>query len=251
MNGRWRLDVHTQNSVKKGSFTGAFADKVSKCELADGGTLFLDEIGELPIDMQPKILRFLQEGEIEMIGGTGVKKLDVRVIAATNRNLQEEIKKKQFREDLYFRLNVFPIQVPALRDRKEDIPLLVEHFVDKFNKEYSKKIQYVTDKAMERLKAYAWPGNIRELENLIERASILSNGDTLVIPGFGNGEKKTKVSIKDSELSLDAVQRKHILQVLEKCRWKISGKDGASELLGLKPSTLRDKMSKLGIKKHV
>ncbi len=236
---------------KKGSFTGAFADKVGKCELADGGTLFLDEIGELPIDMQPKILRFLQEGEIEMIGGTGVKKLDVRVIAATNRNLQEEIKKKQFREDLYFRLNVFPIQVPALRDRKEDIPLLVEHFVDKFNKEYSKKIQYVTDKAMERLKAYAWPGNIRELENLIERASILSNGDTLVIPGFDNGEKKTKVSIKDSELSLDAVQRKHILQVLEKCRWKISGKDGASELLGLKPSTLRDKMSKLGIKKHV
>ena len=233
---------------KKGSFTGAFSDKIGKFELADGGTLFLDEIGELPLDMQPKILRFLQEGEIEVVGGTGLKKLDVRVIAATNRNLKEEIENKRFREDLYFRLNVFPIVVPPLRNRKDDIPLLVEHFVDKFNKAYGKSIKYITDDAMSKLKAYEWPGNIRELENLIERASILSTSDTLVIPGFESSTQKTK-AIKNKDLSLNATQRKHILQVLEQCNWKISGPNGAAILLDLKPSTLRDKMTKLGIVK--
>ncbi|MFD0834356.1 sigma 54-interacting transcriptional regulator [Mariniflexile aquimaris] len=234
---------------KKGSFTGAYSDKIGKFELADGGTLFLDEIGELPLDMQPKILRFLQEGEIEVVGGTGMKKLDVRVIAATNRNLKEEIKKKQFREDLYFRLNVFPIAVPALRDRKDDIPLLVEHFVDKFNKAYSKNIKYISDEAMAQLIAYNWPGNIRELENLIERASILSANETLIIPGFESKVQKSKSSINSKNLSLDFVQRQHILRVLEQCNWKISGNNGAATLLGLKPSTLRDKMTKLDISK--
>tara|TARA_R110002051_G_scaffold81617_1_gene145698 strand:- start:32982 stop:36287 length:3306 start_codon:yes stop_codon:yes gene_type:complete len=236
---------------KKGSFTGAFGDKIGKFELADGGTLFLDEIGELPIDMQPKILRFLQEGEIEVVGGLEVKKLDVRVIAATNRNLKEEIEKKNFREDLYFRLNVFPILVPPLRKRKEDIPLLVEHFVDKFNKSYAKHIKYISDDAMEKLKAYSWPGNIRELENLIERASILSYDETLVIPGFESNVQKSRVSIKDQNenVSLEAIQRKHITNILEQCKWKISGVNSASELLELKPSTLRDKMQKLGINK--
>ncbi|MEO2052828.1 MAG: sigma 54-interacting transcriptional regulator [Allomuricauda sp.] len=234
---------------KKGSFTGAISDKIGKFELADGGTLFLDEIGELPLEMQPKILRFLQEGEIEVVGGTGIKKLDVRIIAATNRNLKEEIEKKQFREDLYFRLNVFPIEVPPLRNRKEDIPLLVEHFVDKFNKEYNKSIKYVSDAAMEKLKSYNWPGNIRELENLIERASILTNGETLVIPGFESATQLEKMPITAKNLSLDTIQRNHIISVLEKCDWKISGPNSASELLELKPSTLRDKMSKLGIKK--
>lgn len=234
---------------KKGSFTGAVNDKVGKFELADGGTLFLDEIGELPMDMQPKILRFLQEGEIEVVGGAGLRKLDVRVIAATNRNLKEEIEKKRFREDLYFRLNVFPIEVPPLRKRKEDIPLLVEHFVDKFNKEYNKNIKYVSDTAMEKLLAYEWPGNIRELENLIERASILSSGETLFIPGFESNVQKSMIPIHSKNLSLETVQRNHIISVLEKCDWKISGSDSASELLDLKPSTLRDKMSKLGIKK--
>ena len=235
---------------KKGSFTGAFADKIGKFELADGGTLFLDEIGELPIDMQPKILRFLQEGEIEVVGGLGVKKLDVRVIAATNRNLKEEIEKKRFREDLFFRLNVFPIIVPSLRKRKEDIPLLVEHFVDKFNKAYSKDIKYISDDAIEKLKAYNWPGNIRELENLIERASILSNDETLLIPGFESEVQKSKVSIKEQNenVSLNTIQRNHILNILELCKWKISGANSASVLLDLKPSTLRDKMKKLGIK---
>jgi len=234
---------------KKGSFTGAFSDKIGKFELAHGGTLFLDEIGELPIDMQPKILRFLQEGEIEVVGGNESKTLDVRVIAATNRNLLEEIKKKQFREDLYFRLHVFPINVPALRDRKDDIPLLVEHFVDKFNKAYEKHIKFISDDAMSKLKAYNWPGNIRELENLIERALILSTSDTLVVPGFETSNQKTKKRIADKDVSLDSVMRNHILQVLEECNWKISGEKSASDVLGLKPSTLRDKMAKLGIQK--
>lgn len=233
---------------KKGSFTGAFNDKIGKLELADRGTLFLDEIGELPLDMQPKILRFLQEGEIEVVGGTVSKKLDVRVIAATNRNLKEEIEKKQFREDLYFRLNVFPIVVPPLRKRKDDIPLLVQHFVDKFNKSYGKNIKYISDGAMRKLKQYEWPGNIRELENLVERASILSTSETLIIPGFESSTQKT-VSINNTDLSFDTAQRNHILQVLDKCDWKISGTNGASTLLELKPSTLRDKMVKLGIKK--
>lgn len=234
---------------KKGSFTGAFSDKVGKFELADGGTLFLDEIGELPLDMQPKILRFLQEGEIEVVGGAVSKKIDARVIAATNRNLVEEIQKKQFREDLYFRLNVFPIDVPPLRKRKDDIPLLVEHFVDKFNKAYEKNIKFIPDEAMSKLRAYNWPGNIRELENLIERASILSNSDTLSIPGFETTNQKTKQRINTLDLTMDTVMRNHILQVLEESQWKISGAKGASSVLGLKPSTLRDKMNKLGIKK--
>ncbi|WP_052467150.1 sigma 54-interacting transcriptional regulator [Psychroserpens damuponensis] len=233
---------------KKGSFTGAFSDKIGKFELAHNGTLFLDEIGELPIDMQPKILRFLQEGEIEVVGGTSSKHLNVRVIAATNRNLKEAIEKKEFREDLYFRLNVFPVMVPPLNKRKDDIPILVEHFVHKFNKAYGKNIQYIADDAMHKLKSYDWPGNIRELENLIERAAILSTDETLLIPGFESSKQKTK-SINNKDLSLDTIQRNHIFQVLEQCNWKISGENSASTLLKLKPSTLRDRMHKLGLKK--
>ncbi|MFD0990191.1 sigma 54-interacting transcriptional regulator [Mariniflexile jejuense] len=236
---------------KKGSFTGAISDKAGKFELADGGTLFLDEIGELPLDMQPKILRFLQEGEIEVVGGTELKKLDVRVIAATNRNLKEEIEKKLFREDLFFRLNVFPLEVPPLRKRKDDIPLLVEHFVDKFNKAYTKNIKYISDEAMSLLKEYEWPGNIRELENLIERASILATNETLIIPGFESESQKSKKTIRNNNLSLDFIQKNHILQVLEQCNWKISGSQGAAVLLDLKPSTLRDKMTKLNIVKPI
>ncbi|WP_396602968.1 sigma 54-interacting transcriptional regulator [Algibacter sp. R77976] len=234
---------------KKGSFTGAFKDKIGKFELANEGTLFLDEIGELPLDMQPKILRFLQEGEIEVVGGAGLKKLNVRVIAATNRDLIEQIEKKQFREDLYFRLNVFPIVVPPLRKRKDDIPLLVDHFVDKFNKSYDRNIKFIPDDSMNKLLSYHWPGNIRELENLIERASILSNGETLLVPGFESKKQQTKHLIHNKDSSLDAIQRSHILHVLEQCNWKISGTDSASIILDLKPSTLRDKMAKLGINK--
>lgn len=236
---------------KKGSFTGAFKDKIGKFELANEGTLFLDEIGELPLDMQPKILRFLQEGEIEVVGGTQLKKLNVRVIAATNRDLLEQIEKKQFREDLYFRLNVFPVDVPPLRKRKDDIPLLVDHFVDKFNKAYDKQIKFIPDDSMNKLLSYHWPGNIRELENLIERASILSNGETLFVPGFESVKQEAKHLINNIDSSLDAIQRTHILHVLEQCNWKISGAESASIILDLKPSTLRDKMTKLGIHKSV
>ena len=234
---------------KKGSFTGAFNDKIGKFELADGGTLFLDEIGELPLDMQPKILRFLQEGEIEVVGGIALKKLNVRVIAATNRNLKDEVDKKQFREDLFFRLNVFPIEIPALRNRKDDIPLLVEHFLDKFNKSYGKNIEFIPNDSMIQLKEYNWPGNIRELENLIERAVILSTNDTLIIPGFESEAQKTKLSSNIKNQTLDFIQKNHIQQVLQQCNWKISGPNGAAILLDLKPSTLRDKISKLDIKK--
>ena len=201
--------------------------------------------------MQPKILRFLQEGEIEVVGGTTLKKLDVRVIAATNRKLKKEVSKKRFREDLYFRLNVFPIDIPPLRDRTDDIPILVEHFVNKFNKDYSKKIKFIPDETMDKLKAYEWPGNIRELENLIERASILSNNETLEIPGFESTTQSSKQLITNTKnnMTLDMVQRSHILQVLEQCNWKISGPKGAAEVLDMKSSTLTDKMAKLGIKK--
>ncbi|MEP3838139.1 MAG: PAS domain S-box protein [Algibacter sp.] len=234
---------------KKGSFTGAFSDKIGKFELAHEGTLFLDEIGELPLDMQPKILRFLQEGEIEVVGGTELKKLDVRVIAATNRDLKEEIEKKQFREDLYFRLNVFPIKVPALRNRKEDIPLLVEHFVDKFNKSYEKHIKFIPNESMDGLKMYDWPGNIRELENLIERAVILSDSETLMLSPVSESSVLSELAVRTSNLTLNQVQRNHIIKILDQCDWKIDGEHGASKLLDIKPSTLRDRMKKLGINK--
>ncbi|PKA82604.1 PAS domain S-box-containing protein [Ulvibacter sp. MAR_2010_11] len=233
----------------KGSFTGAVRDKIGKVELAHGGTLFLDEIGELPLDMQPKLLRFLQEGEIEKIGENTTRKLNVRIIAATNRNLKKEVAKKRFREDLYFRLNVFPIKIPPLHKRLEDIPLLVEHFVNKFGKIYRKEIKYISDKAMIEMQQYKWPGNIRELENLIERAVILSNGEYLQLPQFDISDQTSNRPITITNLSLDEAQRIHILKVLEKCDWKIDGNKGAALFLKIKPSTLRDRMKKLKIKR--
>lgn len=234
---------------KKGSFTGAVHDKIGKVELAHGGTLFLDEIGELPLSMQPKLLRFLQEGEIEKIGENITRKLDVRIIAATNRNLKKEVERKRFREDLYFRLNVFPITVPPLRKRREDIPLLVEHFVNKFGKIYRKDIKFISDAAMSQMQQYNWPGNIRELENLIERAVILSNNEYLQLPDFEISQQNTNRSITNSNLSLDEAQRIHIIKVLDTCNWKIDGKQGAAQLLKIKPSTLRDRMKKLNIQR--
>ncbi len=234
---------------KKGSFTGAISDKIGKVELAHGGTLFLDEIGELPLLMQPKLLRFLQEGEIEKIGDTEVRKLDVRVIAATNKNLVEEISLKQFRQDLYFRLNVFPIIVPALRDRKEDIPILIEHFVDKFSKIYRKDIKYISDNSMRQMQQYEWPGNIRELENLIERAIILCSSETLHVFEFEDVNPLSARLITNTNLSLDEAQRLHIIKVLDTCQWKIDGDEGAAFQLKVKPSTLRDRMKKLDIKR--
>ncbi len=232
---------------KKGSFTGAIQDKLGKFQLADGGTLFLDEIGELPLDMQPKLLRAIQESEVEQIGGSKTHKVDIRIIAATNKELEKEVKEKNFREDLYFRINVFPINIPPLRDRVEDIPILIEHFVDKYSKLYNKHIKYISEETKRHLQSYSWPGNIRELENLIERAVILSNDEKLLIPNFKISSKESLIS--STELSLDDVQRIHIKKVLKKCNSKIDGPDGAAELLDIKPSTLRDRIKKLGISK--
>ena len=232
---------------KKGSFTGAINDKPGKFQLADGGTLFLDEIGELPLDMQPKLLRAIQESEIEPIGGNKTIKVDIRIIAATNRDLKKEVKEKNFREDLYFRINVFPITIPPLRERVEDIPILIDHFVNKYSKLYNRNIKYISESAKTSLKSYSWPGNIRELENLMERAVILSKEEKLVIPNFKSTAKESLIS--STILSLDDVQRIHIKKALKKCKWKIGGPEGAAKLLQMNPSTLRDRIKKLEIEK--
>lgn len=232
----------------KGSFTGAIDNRIGKFELANGGTIFLDEIGELPLHLQPKLLRAIQEGEIEPIGSSKLKKLDVRIIAATNRDLKIEAQEKRFREDLYYRLNVFPVKVPALKERTEDIPALIDHFVNKYGKKHGKTVTYISDDILQQMKAYPWPGNIRELENLIERAIIVSPKDLLLIPEFSSSSK-TKSKIKNYTETLAEVQRNHIIKILNKTNWKIDGKNGAATLLDLKPSTLRDRMKKLGIKR--
>ncbi|UKN02864.1 sigma 54-interacting transcriptional regulator [Paracrocinitomix mangrovi] len=232
----------------KGAFTGATQDKMGKFELADGGTLFLDELGELSLDLQPKLLRALQEGEIEKVGGQSVRTVDVRVIAATNKNLKEEVQNGQFREDLYFRLNVFPINIPPLRERTSDIPFLLEHFVNKYATKHHKEINYISDDAMNFLKSYSWPGNVREFENTIERAIILSKDESLTFPDIKEDNHK-KSKIGESLANLDLVMKEHILKILNDVDWVIDGDNGAAEKLGLKPSTLRDRMKKLGIKR--
>ena len=230
----------------KGSFTGALRDRDGKFELADGGTLFLDEIGEMPLELQPKLLRALQEGEIEKVGGNNTIKVNVRIIAATNKRLKEEVEKGNFREDLFFRLNVFPVQIPPLRERKEDIPILTELFLSKYTQKHGKKIDYIEDASREFLQSYEWPGNVRELENLIERAVIVSNHNTLTLTP-SNQADASKKRINQLNLTLDEVQRDYIVKILNECNWTIGGEDGAASRLGLKPSTLRDRMSKLDI----
>jgi len=238
---------------EKGAFTGALDRKIGRFELADGGTIFLDEIGELPYDLQAKLLRVLQEGEFERLGNPKTMKVNVRIIAATNRNLQAAILKKEFREDLFYRLNVFPIFCPPLRERKDDIPLLVKHFLHKFENKMSKKISRVSSKVMESLMEYDWPGNIRELENIIERAMIMNIGESLEhgdwIPAHKSYEEKQ--SGDQTYLRLDDVERQHILETLKKVNWKVSGDKGAAKILGLNPTTLEAKMKKLGIKRNM
>ncbi|MFK2819951.1 sigma 54-interacting transcriptional regulator [Flavobacteriaceae sp. LMIT009] len=233
----------------KGSFTGAVNNRIGKFELADSGTLFLDEIGELPMALQPKLLRAIQEGEIEPIGSSELKKLNVRIIAATNKNLEKEIKEKRFREDLYFRLNVFPIHTPALRDRIDDIKVLTDHFVNKYCKKHAKDIKYISEGIMVKMMQYNWPGNVRELENLIERAVIISPGEVLNMEGFSNDGGENKTVLQTSKATLAQVQKDYILKTLIETNWKIDGKEGAAQLLDIKPSTLRDRMKKLGIKR--
>ncbi len=232
---------------EKGAFTGAVARKVGRFELADGGTIFLDEIGELPLELQSKLLRALQEGEFERLGSTNTLNVDVRVIAATNRDLKNEVNEGKFRADLFYRLNVFPINGLPLRERKEDIPLLVKHFVEKYSAKIGRKVVSVPKRAINSLQAYHWPGNIRELENVIERAVILSGGRTLELGDWIPG---TESQVTSSEFdTLDDFEKKYIMRVLHKTSWRVSGERGAARILGMKPTTLESRMKKLGIKR--
>ncbi len=230
---------------EKGAFTGAISARKGRFELADNGTIFLDEIGDLPMDLQAKLLRVLQEGEFEKLGGTKTIKVNVRVIAATNRDLADMRAKKLFRDDLFFRLDVFPIISPPLRERKDDIPRLVRHFVRKFNKKTGKTIEIIPQSVMKVLQTLQWPGNIRELENLIERAVLQSRGNQLEL----KGNTKNPVTSLHSKalLTLDQLQKEHILHVLKSTNGQISGDAGAARILGLKPTTLDSRMKKLGI----
>lgn len=228
---------------EKGSFTGALQLRKGRFELANGGTIFLDEIGELPLSLQPKLLRVLQSGEFERIGGQETLKVDVRVISATNRNLSNEVSAGRFREDLYYRLNVFPITIPALRNRKEDIPLLVKHYVKKISHEHHKQVENISRADMRRLINYPWPGNIRELINVIERSIISSERNMLKLE-WPNANVFSDI-IQSS--SMEEVERAHILKVLNECNWKINGNNGAAARLGLNPNTLRSRLKKLNI----
>ncbi len=232
---------------ERGAFTGAITQKVGRLELGDQGSLFLDEIGDIPLELQPKLLRVLQEREFERLGSTRTRRVDVRVVAATHRDLEGMILEKQFRSDLYYRLNVVPIFLPPLRKRPEDIPLLVEHFVQRFARKAGKTIDMISSDTMEALRSYPWPGNIRELENVIERAVILSPGPILRI---ANHDLSTRmVSRRDANRSqtLEEVERNHILTTLKDTRWILSGPSGAAARLGLNRSTLYFRMKKLGI----
>jgi formate hydrogenlyase transcriptional activator len=233
---------------EKGAFTGAITRRIGRFELADGGTIFLDEIGELPLETQAKLLRVLQEHEFDRVGGTSRRKVDVRVIAATNRNLLKAVSEKAFREDLYYRLSVFPIPLPPLRERSEDIPLLVRFLLDKFAARIGKSVDGVSQETMQRLTAYSWPGNVRELENILERAVILATGRTLEIGRDVLGEP-VSAKVAGPRLALEDVERNHILDILGRTGWVIDGPKGAATLLGLHPNTLRSRLKKLGIER--
>ncbi len=235
---------------KKGAFTGATADKVGKFSLANGGTVFLDEIGEMPLKLQPKLLRVLQEGEFDPLGSTKTAKVDVRVIAATNRNLEEMVQQGRFREDLFYRLNVFPIHNIPLRERKEDIPLLAQYFLEKYAAKAGKALRKISKKTFDALMRYPFPGNIRELENLIERAVIIEDGTTL-FPGTWLPNGKTKIKEDTSIKTFEEVQRQHIIRVLKHTKGRVSGPQGAATLLGMKDKTLFAKMKRLGIEKKI
>jgi formate hydrogenlyase transcriptional activator len=232
---------------ERGAFTGAIAQKVGRLELADGGSLFLDEIGDIPLELQPKLLRVLQEREFERLGSTRTKKVDVRVVAATHRDLETMIVDKQFRSDLYYRLNVFPITIPPLRERPEDIPLLVQHFVQQTARNMNKAIDTISIDTMEAMTQYSWPGNIRELENVIERAVILSPGPVLRLPTKELHTRITPWHNHERNQTLEEVERKHIVTTLKQTRWVLSGPKGAATRLGLHRATLYFRMKKLGI----
>ncbi len=233
---------------EKGAFTGALARKLGRFELADQGTLFLDEIGELPLDLQAKLLRVLQEGEFERVGGVSTRKVDVRVIAATNRELVQTVRDGKFREDLFYRLNVFPVHVPPLRERREDIDPLVKYFVAKYSRKIGRPIDTISPQVLDTLLAYGWPGNVRELEHVIERGVILCHDGRL---DLGPWLPQTPTGIRGPTLqTLETRERDYIVEVLEHTGWKVSGTQGAAQVLGLKPTTLEARMHKLGIRRR-
>jgi formate hydrogenlyase transcriptional activator len=232
---------------ERGAFTGAIAQKVGRLECADRGSLFLDEIGDIPLELQPKLLRVLQEREFERLGSTRTQKVDVRIVAATHRNLEEMIVEKQFRSDLYYRLNVFPITIPPLRERPGDIPQLVRHFVQQSARKMNKAIDAIPCGTMDALTQYPWPGNIRELENVIERAVILSSGPVLRVPIRDLHTSVAPRHIQERSQTLEEVERKHIEMTLKETRWVLSGPRGAATRLGLNRATLYFRMKKLGI----
>jgi PAS domain S-box-containing protein len=231
---------------EKGAFTGAVLPRKGRFEIANGGTIFLDELGELPLSLQPKLLRVLQSGEFERIGGQQTLKIDVRIIAATNRDLGKEVREGRFRDDLFYRLNVFPITIPPLRSRQEDIPMLVQYYIDKEAKKHGKHFQNISKSDINHLQEYSWPGNIRELRNVIERAVISSENDTLKIGILGQGSEEAKPHFNPAS-SLELIERDHILKVLIESNWRINGENGAADLLAMHPSTLRSRMKKLNI----
>jgi len=232
---------------ERGAFTGAITQKVGRLELADQGSLFLDEIGDIPLELQPKLLRLLQEREFERLGSTRTRRVDVRVVAATHRDLEAMILEKQFRSDLYYRLNVVPIFLPPLRERPEDIPLLVRHFVRRFARKFGKRMEMIPSGTMDALSHYPWPGNIRELENVIERAVILSSGAVLRISNRDLSTRVVSGRNADRPRTLEEVERNHILTTLKETQWILSGPRGAAARLGLNRSTLYFRMKKLGI----
>ncbi len=229
---------------EKGAFTGAHARRLGRFEIANGATLFLDEIGELPMELQPKLLQVIQNGEFERLGSSRTIKVDVRIIAATNRDLEEEVRKGLFRDDLWYRLNIFPITVPPLRNRPNDIPLLVDYYVEKISKRLGKSIEMIPVSVMDLLQQYHWPGNVRELENVLERAVINSSGPKLRLV---DELKRPNKALTKVNRSLQDVERAYITQVLDQTHWKVSGKNSAAEILGLDRSTLRARMQKLDI----
>jgi transcriptional regulator with GAF, ATPase, and Fis domain len=231
---------------EKGAFTGALSREAGRFEIADGATLLLDEISELPLELQAKLLRVLEVGEFERVGSPKTLKTDVRVIAATNRDLEAEVEAGRFRRDLYFRLAVFPIVVPPLRERRGDIPLLVWALVEELGRGMNKVVESIRQSDMDRLQRWDWPGNVRELKNVIERALILTTGSTLRIEAPGRS-RSTKADRDDRVLPLEQVQRRHIARVLETVGGRVGGPGGAAELLEMKPTTLRSKMRRLGI----
>ncbi|PYT90603.1 MAG: Fis family transcriptional regulator [Acidobacteria bacterium] len=230
---------------ERGAFTGAIAQKIGRFELADKGTLFLDEVGDIPPALQPKLLRVLQEQEFERLGSTRTHQVDVRLVAATNRNLVEMVKRNEFRSDLHYRLDVFPIPLPPLRERREDIPALVEHFVEIYARRMGKEIAHIPAETMSALVSYFWPGNIRELQNFIERSVILTSGNVLHPPLASLKSSAEAESL--GPITLEDAERDHIRKILEETRWVVAGPNGAAARLGIKRSTLYFRMQKLGI----